>query len=79
MTTPSGSATAAPCPVSDRAQALQRSRHQAGVVLPDIARKTGYSIQYLLQVETGALELGSVTYGRISSAITELLREKNWR
>jgi hypothetical protein len=77
MTALGGSVAAAPVRADDRAQALQRERHQAGIVLPDVARTTGYSIQHLLHVESGSLEVDSVTYGRISGAIKELLREKH--
>jgi predicted transcriptional regulator len=62
--------------VSEYASALRRKRSETGVVLPDIARKTGYDIADLLRMETGAIPLESSTFSRITAAISQLVREK---
>jgi hypothetical protein len=65
-----------PTRVNEYASALRRKREETGVVLPDIARKTGYDIADLLRMESGAIAVEATTFSRISAAIGELLREK---
>jgi predicted transcriptional regulator len=69
-------AAAGPVRVSEYAAALRRKREETGVVLPDIARKTGFDIADLLRMETGAIPLEARAFSRISTAIGELVREK---
>jgi transcriptional regulator with XRE-family HTH domain len=65
-----------PARVSEYAAALRRKREETGVVLADIARKTGFDIAELLRMETGAIALEARAFSRISAAIGELAREK---
>ena len=68
-----------PIRVSEYASALRRKREETGVVLADIARKTGFDIADLLRMETGAIALEASTFSRISAAISQLVREKTHR
>jgi hypothetical protein len=68
--------TTQPIRVSEYASALRRKRAETGVVLPDIARKTGYDIADLLRMESGSIPLEATTFSRISTAISQLVREK---
>jgi hypothetical protein len=68
-----------PTHTNEYAASLRRKREETGVVLPDIARKSGYDITDLLRMESGAIALEASTYSRISAAISELVREKTRR
>jgi hypothetical protein len=65
--------------VNEYAAALRRKREETGVVLPDIARMTGYDIADLLRMESGAIALEARAFSRISAAIGDLVREKTHR
>jgi transcriptional regulator with XRE-family HTH domain len=65
--------------VSEYAAALRRKREETGVVLADIARMSGYDIAQLLRLESGVVPLDSPTYSRISTAINQLVRERQRR
>jgi predicted transcriptional regulator len=67
-----------PTRVSEYASALRRKREETGVVLADIARKTGFDIADLLRMEAGAIALEARAFSRISTAIGELAREKTY-
>lgn len=51
---------------------LWARREAAGVSFPDLAAMTGFSIMYLLQIESGQVEIGSETQRLISDAIDQL-------
>jgi transcriptional regulator with XRE-family HTH domain len=65
--------------ISEYATSLRRKREETGVVLADIARKSGYDIAELLRMESGSASLDSTTYSRVSSAISQLVRERTRR
>jgi|tagenome__1003787_1003787.scaffolds.fasta_scaffold20073918_1 hypothetical protein len=65
--------------VSEYSLSLRRKRAETGVVLADIARKSGYDIADVLRMESGVIPLDSATYSRISAAITQLVRERQHR
>jgi predicted transcriptional regulator len=65
--------------INEYAASLRRQREETGVVLADIARKTGYDIADLLRMESGGIALEESTYSRISAAMSELVREKTHR
>jgi predicted transcriptional regulator len=73
---PAVSAPVRPTRVNEYAATLRRKREETGVVLADIARKTGYDIADLLRMESGGIALDASTYTRISAAMGELVREK---
>jgi hypothetical protein len=66
-------------PARQRAAALQQARQDALVVLPDISRKTGYGIADLIRLETGQVEVSPHAYAKITSAIEELVGEREHR
>jgi hypothetical protein len=66
-------------PAADRGAVLARARLTAGVVLPDLSRKTEYGIPFLLRVENGTAEIDVETYEAISRAIDELVAERSER
>jgi predicted transcriptional regulator len=65
-----------PAEVGNRALVLQRKRQAARIVLPDLARKTGYTITDLLRMDTGEVEVSAADFDRICEAIEQLEREK---
>jgi predicted transcriptional regulator len=62
--------------VAGRAEKLRNRRHEAGVMLADLARKTGYDVLYLLEIENGSTEVHAHSYSRIAAAIAELVHER---
>ena len=76
---PAVSAPVRPTHVNEYGASLRRKREETGVVLADIARKTGYDIADLLRMESGGMALEASTFSRISAAIGELVREKTRR
>ena len=62
--------------ISEYSSSLRRKREETGVVLADIARKTGYDIADLLRMESGAIAVESSTFSRISAAMSLLVRER---
>ncbi|HSS68944.1 MAG TPA: hypothetical protein VLK34_10365 [Nocardioidaceae bacterium] len=62
--------------ISEYSASLRRKREETGVVLADIARKTGYDIADLLRMESGAIAVESSTFSRISGAMSQLVRER---
>ena len=73
---PAVAAPVRPTRVNEYAATLRRKREETGVMLADIARKTGYDIADLLRMESGGIALDASTYTRISAAMGELVREK---
>jgi hypothetical protein len=63
-------------PARERAAAIRQARQDAFVVLPDVARMTGFGIAQLIQIEAGRTDVSSEAYEKISGAIDELLSER---